>query len=519
MSVPKKLLLVVLLASLLALAVLGVLRQANPLTNFPSLDGGYYLYFGQQLLAGKTAYIDVWESKTPGIFYVDMLGLALARGSRWGVWLLEFVALFTAGVLSFLGLRKSYGIFPAMAAVCAWLWALNPILQGGNLTEEFSLPFNFLALLVFGLALEKPAAKWPAFIIGLTFAASFIFRPNNTGVQVAIVLTWFITSLREKDIKTLLVRLLWSGLGVLLGLGLVSAYFLARGNWWEMVNAALLYNTAITQTRAGFLETLGAGLERIGIPAGFGLLGYLLVASRAFEQRRLAAWELFVLILWPLEILLSGLSGRGYDHYLIPWMVALAILTAILTETTLGAFSRFTERRTLLAATVFLLLGLFLSRATLIEYGQAFQRLAFNRQAGIEMDSPVAAYLRQQSQPEETVLVWGGRPVFNFLARRQAPTAFLFYPLFLDVPFTRVIAEQFYVDLTTRRPLLIVDAALVNQDLVPALDPVRRKEQFKSGQLWPTLPENIDAVLAYIDENYQLAETIDGYPIYQRSTP
>ncbi len=56
----------------------------------------------------------------------------------------------------------------------------------------------------------------------------------------------------------------------------------------------------------------------------------------------------------------------------------------------------------------------------------------------------------------------------------------------------------------------------VNQDLVPALDPVIRKEQFKSGQLWPTLPKNIETVLSYIDENYQLVETINGYPIYRR---
>jgi hypothetical protein len=47
------------------------------------------------------------------------------------------------------------------------------------------------------------------------------------------------------------------------------------------------------------------------------------------------------------------------------------------------------------------------------------------------------------------------------------------------------------------------------------LDPSIRKEQFKSGRLWPTLPKNIDAVLTFIDENYSLVDTVSGYPIYK----
>jgi hypothetical protein len=128
----------------------------------------------------------------------------------------------------------------------------------------------------------------------------------------------------------------------------------------------------------------------------------------------------------------------------------------------------------------------------------------------------VAAYLRKHSQPDDMVLVWGARLAFNVLSRRETPSAYLFYPLLVDVPFSRQMSDQFYADLTTRKPLLIVDTALVNQDLVPALDPAIRREQFQSGKLWPTLPENINAVLEFIDQNYELAETIQGYPIYRR---
>jgi len=507
---------IMLLSTLLALAVLGVLRQANPLINFPSLDNGYYLYIGQQIVAGKIAYVDIWESKPPGIFYVNALGLWLARGSRWGVWLMEFSALFGAAAISYLTLRKIYGFLPALLGTLAWLWGLSPVLQGGNLTEEYSLPFNFLAVLCFWLSLQQPGKRWPLFVIGLTFAASFSFRANNTGVQVALVLAWIFSALLQKDPRTLFYRLLWSGLGVLAGLFLVSVYFLVIGTFDDMLNAALLYNFAITKSSPNLLGTFRGGILRIGIPAGFALLGYLLILVRAVEKRRFEPWLLFLVILWPLEIALSGLSGRGYDHYLIPWMVTLGILTAILADSLFQALNRYAEGRALPALAVLLFLGLLLSLNGLSEYGQTFHRLAFERQKGIELDHPVAAYIRKNSQPDDTVLVWGARLAFNVLSRRETPSAYLFYPLLVDVPFSQQMADQFYADLTTKRPLLIVDTALINQDLVPALDPAIRKEQFQSGKLWPTLPGNINAVLEFIDQNYELAETIQGYSIYQR---
>lgn len=501
---------------LLALAILGVLQQANPLFNFPSLDNGYYLYIGQQIVAGKIPYVDMWESKPPGIFYVNALGLWLARGSRWGVWSLEFAALFSAALISYFALRKIYGLLPALLATLVWLWGLSPVLQSGNLTEEYSLPFNFLAVLCFWLSLQQPARRWPLFIIGLTFAASFSFRANNTGVHIALVLAWVVSGCLQKDWRVLFHRLLWSGLGVLIGLTAVSLPFLLNGTFGDMLNAALFYNFAITQSSPDLLGTFQSGLTRIGIPAGFGLLGCLLLLSRSLEQRRLEPWALFLLILWPLEVALSGLSGRGYDHYLISWMVTLGIFTAILTDSLFSVWNRYAERKPLLTVAVLLFLGILLSLNGLSKYRQTFQRLAFERQKGIEIDHPVAAYLRQHSQPEDTILVWGARLAFNFLARRQTPSAYLFYPLLVDVPFARQMADQFYHDLTTRQPLLIVDAALINQDLVPALDPAIRREQFRSGKLWPTLPENIHAVLEFIDQNYELTDTIQGYPIYRR---
>ncbi|MCC6581934.1 MAG: hypothetical protein IT440_16005, partial [Phycisphaeraceae bacterium] len=71
-----------------------VLDLANPFFDAPARDGGFFLYAGSQILDGKIPYQDFWDSKGPGIFYINALGLLLGGGSRWGVWFVEFICLF-----------------------------------------------------------------------------------------------------------------------------------------------------------------------------------------------------------------------------------------------------------------------------------------------------------------------------------------------------------------------------------------------------------------------------------------
>ncbi len=98
-----------LLLLLLVFFVLIVLARANPLSSIPGRDGGFFLYAGSQILKGKLLYIDVWDSKGPGIFYVNALGLLLAKGSRWGGWFLEFLVAITSTLLGYKIAKTEWG--------------------------------------------------------------------------------------------------------------------------------------------------------------------------------------------------------------------------------------------------------------------------------------------------------------------------------------------------------------------------------------------------------------------------
>lgn len=493
------------------LLMLTVLRQANPLKIFPSLDNGYYLYTGQMILRGGTPYLDFWESKPPAIFYINALGLLLGRGTRWGVWGLEFVCLCAAVLLGFGVMRRRWGELPAWLGSFCWLLGLNAVLDGGNLTEEYALPLAFLAAWAWLGSSEQAERRRYPFLLGLAFAGGFLLRANNTGLALAGVLAWLVLAVRARDLRQLVFRLFWSGLAVLGVLGLVVLAALLRGNLQAMWQAAILFNLSLQKESQGLLPSFLSGLATIGIPAGFGLLGYaLLVISPARRE----PFSIFLLIALPLEVALASVSGRGYLHYFMPWLPVLGLLAAWLAAGLPGLSTLPTPA----VLTVLLVCATLLVPHTLVEYRDAAVRLLFARQQGVEIDHPVAAYLRENTKPAQQVLVWGGRLAFNVLSRRASPSAVLFYPLLADSPISESLAVRFASDLQARPPALIVDTCGINQDLLPCLDPARRAEQQKSGQLWKFLPANIDSVYAFIAHNYKRVSEIDGYVLYALQT-
>jgi hypothetical protein len=77
-----------------------VMLPENPANMaWPSRDSGVFLYAGWRILSGELPYRDIWDHKPPLIYYLNALGLVVSGGSRWGVWCIEFILLFTAALL------------------------------------------------------------------------------------------------------------------------------------------------------------------------------------------------------------------------------------------------------------------------------------------------------------------------------------------------------------------------------------------------------------------------------------
>jgi hypothetical protein len=500
------------------LLVAVVLAQANPLYQFPNRDSGIFMYTGDQILKGKLLYLDIWDSKGPLIFYINAFALWLGHGSRWGVWGMEFTFLFLSALIGFNLMKKLWGLIPAIIGTLVWLSAFNNVARGGNFTEEYSLLFGFLAIYMFWLSSQNQQNIVYPFLIGVTLALSFLLRANNIGVQLSIILVIIISGFLDKNHRQSLRQFFLIGFGALLLLGLVALYFQILGTLDDLVRAAITFNFFYSEGGAG-LSNLSKSFIRGTNLLGYlaliiTLLGYVILIEKLPQSIRsnsipIRNIHLLLLIGFPLEIVLSGLSGNNYPHYYISWSPYIGLLSGLLVS--LGAHLK---TRHSLALPLMIFLVAFLNLDVLGQYQTSFTRILFDRSTGIELVHPVAQYIRDNTEPTDTVLVWGAQPYINLLAHRDSPTGIIFYPQLARSPFTDELNARFYQDLVGNRPVLIADMVNPDNDTIPFIDPVQREVQEQRLKRFDP-PFNMDQVFDFIHSNYHLEDTIQGVAIYR----
>ena len=103
----------------IAILIAGIL--SNPFTTNAGRDSGIFLYIGSLILKGKMPYVAAWENKGPLVFYINALGLLTANGSRWGIWFMEFLFLFGAGLTAYTLLQRGMGKWPAVIGTFVWI--------------------------------------------------------------------------------------------------------------------------------------------------------------------------------------------------------------------------------------------------------------------------------------------------------------------------------------------------------------------------------------------------------------
>lgn len=499
------------------------LDLANPFFDIPARDGGFFLYAGSQILDGKIPYRDFWDSKGPGIFYINALGLLLGGGSRWGVWLVEFVCIFGALILLYYTLAKRWGIGAALFGAALAGLGLKTALGYGNYTEEYALLFNAAGLALFLSMADVERNYWKYLWVGALFGISFTFRANNIGglfaIMGAIVLYYGIKRHYMEVWRVVLVILA----GFAIPLILWTFYFAVAGAAGEMIYASILFNFSYAAAKdRGWLDLFG-GFGRYGI----GWAGWLTLAAwfvltfrtlASFVQRKVSVFETFLLVWFPVEILLSNLSGRNFTHYYISWVLAVAVYSAFLfAEFWQAAFkvSALEGWNGNLGAAASVVLGaalFFISPAMAGRYAQALTK------GGSYVD-PVSAYLRENSKPEDLLLTWYPEARINFMAGRAAPVKYLYYPLFLDGSLTKEIEERYLEDLMKTPPRLILDCSRA-VDAIPSLDAAVREEQYSTPGLKKkmSIPPGMDEVFEFVEANYQLENTIDECLIFRLKT-
>lgn len=281
-------------------------------------DSPIFQVIGKYWLEGDIPYKDLWDLKGPYIFLMNAIGYGLA-GTRTGIY---FVQIFFM-TLTLLGLFKIYRIHYSLvlsiAMIPVSLLPLSYIYEGGNLTEEYLLPFlsfSFYYVLQWINKTERSQkyAHSPvhAILYGVVLGLSLMSRLTNALSLCAAVLVIAFTLLYKKEFKNLWLNIC----AFIVGLGCSILPFLLYFNYHhaliDMWKAIFLY--PMEYARNSTKDVLEIGVHYFILSYWSSILLLLVVVLLVVYNRkvtiRVALWFMaaFLPFLWFCQ-------GNGFGHY------------------------------------------------------------------------------------------------------------------------------------------------------------------------------------------------------------
>lgn len=339
MSQPKGAILRWVFAGLVALVFLVLM---SPTTSFFNTvyggDSAIFRVIGTAMHNGQELYVDVWDHKGPTLFFVEWLGQVVHEG-RPGIFVLQAVAL-TASLALIMSIARRFTSVPGTVGILALvLSVLSYTFEGGNLSEEFSLPFIVFVLhgAVRVFADEEKLRSRRGMILfagmGAAFAFTFFMRANNAMPIAGIFAGLLIQLLLRR--APVVKRFAAAVVGFVLMTGVIVGWFALRGTLDDMLNATFWFNLrylddASTRSKAlAYVLTIAFAVA----VACAGTIGQLL----RFGARR-STWVLGVTLgLASVYAVLSPTTS--YAHYLT-LIIPLIVFGGVMLMQTLGSRMR-----------------------------------------------------------------------------------------------------------------------------------------------------------------------------------
>lgn len=439
----------------LLIGVFIVLWPLNPESmKAPFRDSGVFMYVGWRILNGEIPYSQVWDHKPPMVFFINALGLALSSESRWGIWVFEFIFLFSASLVGFYLIKKYFGVFATVVSYVFFVASLIVVIKGGNFTEEYALPFQFLCLWLAKDIKEKSLVNFRGILFGILLVLLLFIKQTTIGIGFSIFVYLIYVRISRRQFRELSNEFFMIFLGGLLISIVVSMYFILNGAFQDFISAAFLYNFLYVKNNLGSVI-----LPSVMLSTGFlqiGLLVFPLVFARLLLKGKTVLSEDYIpllivgMISLPVELVLSNLGGSHYSHYYMSVLPFLFILSGYFFYVIFDVFSN-------VISSVWIRLGLLL----MVVLGVVlFQKPKYDEMQslynGQRIRPSYVAVIDKYTTPEDTLLIWGAEAGMNFMVKRASPSRFAYlYPLYNPEYGNADLVNEFVDAIISKQPLIL----------------------------------------------------------------
>lgn len=193
-------------------------------------DAGIFAYIGMALTKGEVLYTGAWDNKGPLLYFINALGILI--NYRYGIYLLEICTIFTTSVFLYKIGLLFVSRFEALICTFFCMLPLTVTVEGGNLSEEYALPFTTLAFYLIAKFFKNEFVlkKYEMLVVGMCIGAIFMLRLNILAFLAVAVLYVIIALLTKKEYKTLVTVSIVAVIGFLVSLAPFVIYLAKTGS-------------------------------------------------------------------------------------------------------------------------------------------------------------------------------------------------------------------------------------------------------------------------------------------------
>lgn len=395
--------------------------MASPLNpkslRLPDIDSSIFIYFGRGIRAGMTPYVDMIDHKGPMLWTIEWFGLTIGTGSMTGIWVLEWIMMFIDLLLLFLCAR--FFLKNRMACLAAVAIAILPIVylyQGGNFSEEWSIPFMLLALYLYlDYLIRDKLDLFRMIVCGACMGAVLCIRANMIGVWAAMTLTVLIRMIVRKNWR-LIGKCIAGFLG---GICLVILPYViryaARDALRDMWEWSIINN--VNYVEAGSASVFSVGTIRYFLKIDMLLYVPVVLMAVILLFRRKFDYHWGFLLLYMVSLLLCTMGGRTIPHYAMVLIPCLIVPVSVVLAEIVKIGKKYWS---ILLLAVLLVVGKMSAWSAVQTHND---NIALNFHADPNNDS-VVEYILENSEPGDPILVMSLNAYYYDAADRFANTKY-----------------------------------------------------------------------------------------------
>jgi hypothetical protein len=452
-----------------------ILQRFVSFYSLQGYDNGVFAYIGDMIRYGQIPYRDMWDHKTPLIYYLNAFSFSLFGSHMKSIAFMEILWIF-AGIIFFYHLAKL--IFEKKLSLKSTV-LFTVYIASLKAVEEVGMTSVYLQIcavicIYFTVKYETVPKKTFLFLSGIFASFTFLFKQPGAMIIVPVLFYLGLDSFyKKKNLKSVLsVFLIW-GFSFLLPITVLTVYFGLNNALPDAISQIFTFNFLYAKTDKNLFSLVtnfslemasnwhvGLLLMILGF-LGFTKAGYNFAKNIKTQKLKNAVYKyrffLLAVVWFAADWIAISYSERYYSHYFIQAIASLTLISTFALKNILDFQNRFYS--------VMIFIILFICSPVphdIFKLAGSFKHPVITvnglKYRDYKMEGKLIDFIQKNTAENEYIQFWGGQTRLHFITRRQSATKYNYLTPLLSRNYINITyISRFINELNTNKPKFIID--------------------------------------------------------------